>query len=47
MTMEEKDGKWDVSSDDDNMDGLVKLLTGSTAAELQTYMYSLFGGSLA
>ena len=47
VTMEEKDGKWDVSSDDDNMDGLVKLLTGSTAAELQTYMYSLFGGSFA
>ena len=47
LTMEKKDGKWDVSTDSSNMDNLAELLTGSTTDELQEYMYSLYGGSLA
>lgn len=34
VTMEKKDGKWDVSSDDDNMNSLTELLAGSTTEEL-------------
>lgn len=47
LTMEKKDGKWDVSSDDDNMNSLTELLAGSTTEELAESMQGLFGGSLA
>lgn len=47
LTMEKEDGKWDVSTESDNMDKVAELLTGNTADELQDYMYSLFGGSFA
>ena len=43
--MERKDGKWDVSSDDDNMNSLTELLAGSTTEELVESMQGLFGGS--
>lgn len=47
LTMEKKDGKWDVGSDNDNMDSVTELLTGSTTDELVESMQGLFGGSLA
>ena len=47
VTMEKKDGKWDVSSDDDNMNSLTELLAGSTTEELVESMQGLFGGSFA
>lgn len=45
--MEKKDGKWDVSSDNENMNSLTELLAGSTTDELAESMQGLFGGSLA
>ncbi len=47
LTMEKKDGKWDVSSDNENMNSLTELLAGSTTDELAESMQGLFGGSLA
>lgn len=47
LTMEKKDNKWDVSSDGDNMNSLIELLTGSTTDELTQSMQALYGGSLA
>lgn len=47
LTMEKKDGKWDVSSDNENMNNLTELLAGSTTDELVESMQGLFGGSLA
>lgn len=47
LTMEKKDNKWDVSSDNENMNSLTELLAGSTTDELAESMQGLFGGSLA
>lgn len=45
VTMEKKDDVWDVNvSDDDNMNQIFKLLTGSTLEQLTKSVQEMFGG---